>query len=212
MTTAAYLRTSTSAQETAAQRGAVEQWIAAKSYAADDVIWFVDDGISGKTTDRVQFQRLLAEVRAGRIDRIITFELSRFSRDFLDLLEIMRTFSERGVTVEVPGEGAVPFGSTLQQFLVAARSLASAQERENISARTKAGLAAARARGVKLGRPKGSGGKRRGPKDYERDEPELLRDILFLHSKGNSTVTIARALKTSRNKIWRLLRRYATSR
>lgn len=45
--------------------------------------FFVDDGYSGTTFDRPDFQRLMAEVAAGRVGTIIVKDMSRLGRDYL---------------------------------------------------------------------------------------------------------------------------------
>jgi len=45
--------------------------------------FFVDDGVSGTTFDRPDFQRMIAEMDAGRIGTIIVKDMSRLGRDYL---------------------------------------------------------------------------------------------------------------------------------
>ncbi|MGC4387182.1 recombinase family protein, partial [Streptococcus suis] len=45
---------------------------------------FIDDGYSGTTTNRPGFQRMLKEVRNGRISCIIVKDLSRFMRNYIE--------------------------------------------------------------------------------------------------------------------------------
>jgi putative DNA-invertase from lambdoid prophage Rac len=207
---AVYLRVSTSKQETRAQQDAVANWCRERGYRK--TAEYVDEGVSGKTLQRPAFKRLIADVRAGKVQKIVTFELSRLSRDFLDLLEVMRTLTEHGVVVEVPGEGSVQFDSTMEQFIVAAKSLVAAQERERLSARTKAGMAAARARGAKIGAQKGDRRALGFRKDYVAEAPELVRKIRSLARRGLSTFAIADAVSSeeapvSRAKVMRILAR-----
>jgi putative DNA-invertase from lambdoid prophage Rac len=202
-----YIRVSTSKQETRSQRKAIADWCRKCAYPDAELIEYVDDGISGKTTDRPAFKRLLRDVDSNKIDKIITFELSRLSRNFLDLLEVMRTLTLRRVKVEVPGEGAIQFDSTMEQFVVAAKSLTGAQERERISERTKAGLAAAKALGVKLGAPKGAKRRKGKFKCYETEDPETVARIIKMRSLGFSTHDIAMAVGYSQSKVFRVLKR-----
>lgn len=210
-----YVRVSTSKQETAAQRKAIADWCRRQGYSSDGLREYVDDGVSGRTLERPAFRQLMADVRAGKVKRIVTFELSRLSRDFLDLLDVMRTLTDAGVVVEVPGEGAVAFESTIQQFVVAAKSLVASQERERISERTKAGLAAAKARGVKLGASKGEKRALGFRKDYCMENGALVDKILALAARDVPTHAIAQAVSTpaepvSRSKVVRILRRHGT--
>jgi DNA invertase Pin-like site-specific DNA recombinase len=58
-----------------------------KKYADDNGFinteFFVDDGVSGTTFDRPGFQRMIAEMDAGRIGTIIVKDMSRLGRDYL---------------------------------------------------------------------------------------------------------------------------------
>lgn len=47
---------------------------------------FADNGISGTSTNRPEFQRMIAECEAGHIDIILTKSFSRFARNTLDML------------------------------------------------------------------------------------------------------------------------------
>jgi len=60
---------------------------------------YADDPISGTKDNRVEFQRLLADCRAGKIDMIITKSISRFARNTLVTLAILRELKELEVNV-----------------------------------------------------------------------------------------------------------------
>ena len=46
---------------------------------------YVDDGYSGTTFDRPDFQRMVADVRAGLVKRVIIKDMSRLGRDYLQV-------------------------------------------------------------------------------------------------------------------------------
>jgi len=60
---------------------------------------YADEGITGTKSARPEFQRLIADCNAGLIDMVITKSLSRFSRNTLDTLNILRELKERDVDV-----------------------------------------------------------------------------------------------------------------
>lgn len=61
---------------------------------------YADEGISGRsTTKRDDFNRLIADCKKGKIDRIITKSVSRFSRNTVDCLQIVRMLSQLGITI-----------------------------------------------------------------------------------------------------------------
>ena len=61
---------------------------------------YVDDGISGTgTAKREDFNRMIADADAGKIDIILTKSISRFARNTVDLLQTVRHLREIGVEV-----------------------------------------------------------------------------------------------------------------
>lgn len=166
---AVYVRVSTSKQDTATQKRALAEWVIKKKYPKAQIIEYTDSAVSGATLDRPAFKRMMQDIRDGKIHKVITFELSRLSREFLNLMDIMRTLHEQKIVVETPHEGVVPFNDTMEQFIVCAKSLVSAQERELLSRRTKEGIKRAMANGIKVGAPKGSKNRLGKLKEYESD-------------------------------------------
>jgi len=60
---------------------------------------YADEAYTGTKDNRPEFQRLLADCRAGKIDVIITKSVSRFARNTLTLLSVMRELKDLGVAV-----------------------------------------------------------------------------------------------------------------
>ena len=60
---------------------------------------YADEALTGTKDNRENFQRLLTECRAGKIDLIITKSISRFARNTVTLLETIRELKELGVDV-----------------------------------------------------------------------------------------------------------------
>jgi len=60
---------------------------------------YADEALTGTKENRQNFQKLLSECRAGRIDLIITKSISRFARNTVTLLETVRELKELGVDV-----------------------------------------------------------------------------------------------------------------
>jgi len=57
-----------------------------------------DGGFSGATLDRPALQRLIQDVKAGRIDIVIVYKIDRLSRslrDFVKLIELLRPMTSR---------------------------------------------------------------------------------------------------------------------
>lgn len=60
---------------------------------------YADEALTGTKDSRENFQKLLSECRAGRIDLVITKSISRFARNTVTLLETVRELKEIGVDV-----------------------------------------------------------------------------------------------------------------
>ena len=60
---------------------------------------YADEALSGTKDRRREFQRMLADCRAGKIDWIITKSISRFARNTVTTLETVRELSQLGVDV-----------------------------------------------------------------------------------------------------------------
>lgn len=48
---------------------------------------YVDDGVSGSTFDRPSWKRLIADIDSGKVNTIITKDLSRMGRDYISMGE-----------------------------------------------------------------------------------------------------------------------------
>lgn len=57
-----------------------------------------DGGISGGTLERAALQRLLGDVRAGRIDIIVVYKVDRLTRSLLDFARLVEAFDAAGVS------------------------------------------------------------------------------------------------------------------
>ena len=111
------------------------------------------DHASGKKDDRPGLQNCLKALREG--DTLIVWKLDRLGRDLRHLINIVHDLTSRNIGLKVlTGHGAAIDTSTPAGKLVFGIFAALAEfEREMIKERTIAGLASARARGRKGGRP-----------------------------------------------------------
>lgn len=112
-----------------------------------------EDKASGKKDDRPELANCLKALRDG--DTLLVWKLDRLGRDLRHLVNIVHDLTDRGIGLKVlTGQGAAIDTTTASGKLVFGIFAALAEfERELISERTKAGLASARARGRKGGRP-----------------------------------------------------------
>ncbi|MDX8130353.1 recombinase family protein [Methylomonas sp. OY6] len=112
-----------------------------------------EDYASGKREDRPGLAACLKALREG--DTLLVWKLDRLGRDLRHLINTVHDLTSRGVGLKVlTGHGAAIDTTTAAGKLVFGIFAALSEfERELISERTVAGLASARARGRKGGRP-----------------------------------------------------------
>ena len=148
---AIYLRVSTSKQDTDNQRRELEA-------VADRSGWKVvrvyeDAGISGaKGRDqRPGLDAMMKAVNAKEFDMVASWSVDRLGRSLTDLLSILQGLHEKGVGLFLHQQGldtTTTAGKAMFQML----GVFAEFERGIIRERVNAGLARARAKGVKLGR------------------------------------------------------------
>jgi len=100
---------------------------------------------------------------------LLVAELSRLGREMLQVLNIINALSEKWVEITFIRQPELSTSGDYGKLLLAIYSYFAEAERTFISLRVKQGLATARAKGVKLGRPKGSRNRER-ILDAHRDE------------------------------------------
>ena len=101
---------------------------------------FADDGISGTNTrKREEFNRMIEECMAGKIDMIITKSISRFARNTLDCLKYIRELKEKNIPVFFEKENINTMDSKGEVLLTIMASLAQ-QESQSLSQNIKLGL------------------------------------------------------------------------
>lgn len=114
---------------------------------------YADSGISGTTTNRPQFQAMLAQARAGKIDLILTKSISRFARNTVDLLETIRALKTLGVEVRFEKENISTFSADGELMLTLLASFAQAESEQisqNVKWRVRKGFEQGKANGFHL--------------------------------------------------------------
>ena len=145
---ALYVRVSTAEQHPEAQLNALREYAAARGLEV--VREYVDHGVSGTRDRRPALDALLADAKRRRFDGVCAVKLDRLARSVQHLTTMCADWEALGIDLIVVDQGidtSTPSGRFLFHCLGAVAELEGALIRE----RTKAGLAAARRRGVKLG-------------------------------------------------------------
>ena len=152
MKTVAYLRVSTGSQNLANQKLAILEPARQKHFAVDR---FVEVQASSRQgPDQRRSDELLDSLTAG--DRLVVSELSRLGRSLGQVIRIVEELVKRKIRFTAIKESIHFEGKQDLQtkVMIALFGLFAEVERDLISERTKEGLAAARAKGRLLGRPK----------------------------------------------------------
>lgn len=189
-----------------AQREAVEAYVASQRGEG----WvalperYDDHGFSGGTTDRPAFQRLVADIEAGKVDVIAAYKIDRISRSLTDFTAFMAQIERRGVG----------FVSTTQSFdtrtsmgRLTLNILASFSqfERETIAERTRDKIAATRKKGMWTGGRPVLGYDVRDKRLVVNDtEAAVVRDVFALYLEHGGLVSTVEEIERRgiRNKTW----------
>lgn len=157
MKTVGYLRISTGSQDLGNQKLAILDYARQKHFAVDQFVQV--QASSRKSRGQRRIEELLGSLTAA--DRLIVSELSRLGRSLGQVIQIVDELVLQKIHFVAIKE-AIRFEGKqdLQtKVMIALFGLFAEVERDLISERTKEGLAAARAKGRLLGRPKGALGK-----------------------------------------------------
>ena len=93
---------------------------------------YADDGISGTNTkNRVEFNRLIDDCMAGKIDMVVTKFISRFARNTLDCLKYIRQLKGKNIAVYFEKENINTLDAKGEVMLTIMASLAQ-QESESL--------------------------------------------------------------------------------
>ena len=146
---AIYARVSTVDQSCEPQLRDLRQYVAARGWEAAE---YVDQGVSGARDRRPGLDRLLAAVKARKVDVVVVAAFDRFGRSVRHLVETLELFRHLGVEF-VSLREQIDTGSPLGQAVFTIIAAIAQLERSLIAERVRAGLRRAKADGKRLGRP-----------------------------------------------------------
>ena len=192
---AIYARVSTADQSCDRQIAELTEFAARGGY---DVVDVFRETASGASANRAERGRIIDLAQARKIDAVLVSELSRWGRSTQDLLETLNKLAGWKVSVvAVSGltfELNTPHGRMMATMLAGIAQF----ERDLLSERVKSGLAAARARGKKLGRQLGQ-----RPKS-DKLAPKVIQAV----TDGRSYRWIARDLGINKNTVLEIMKRH----
>jgi DNA invertase Pin-like site-specific DNA recombinase len=195
---AIYARVSTSDQSCGRQIGELTRFAERGGF---EVAGVFKETASGTKSNRVARSQIMDLAQARKIDAVLVTELSRWGRSTQDLLQTLEQLAGWNVSINAMSgmtfELNTPHGRMMATMLAGIAQF----ERDLLSERVKSGLAAAKARGKKLGRQKGQ-----RPKS-DRLAPKVLKLI----EEGRSYRWIARDLAISKNTVGDIVKRHRKS-
>ncbi|MBA2717020.1 MAG: recombinase family protein [Propionibacteriales bacterium] len=179
-----YARVSTAEQADSgagmdAQRHAIRGEAERRGWSLEDVV--EDAGYSAKDLRRPGIGVVLERMASGEADVLVVSKLDRLSRSLIDFAQTMATAQREGwalVALDLGVDTATPGGEMMANVLASFAQY----ERRIIGQRTRDGLAAKKAAGVKLGR-------------RSTLPLEVVERILAAHQAGDTLAAIARGLE-----------------
>jgi DNA invertase Pin-like site-specific DNA recombinase len=151
MRVALYGRVSTAEQNAAMQIEELRAYCQRRQW--DIVDEFIDTGVSGAKERRPALDRLLVEAKRRKFDAVLVYRYDRFARSLRQLVNALCEFDALGIHFVSLHEGvdtSTPNGRLVFGIFASIAEF----ERELIRGRVRSGLAAARLRGKRLGRPR----------------------------------------------------------
>ncbi len=159
MTRAVYIRTSMRDQHGDAQRHELAKACEARGWT--DAVPYTDQGVSSRVRERPALESLRKMAAHGSVREVMISKLDRLGRSVIELDELVRFFDASGCRL-VFLHDSIDTQSASGRLLFHVLSAVAEFERDRIHERVLEGIAAARAKGVRFGRPPG-GGKGKAP-------------------------------------------------
>jgi DNA invertase Pin-like site-specific DNA recombinase len=147
-----YARISTNKQDTDNQLVQLREFARALGWQV--VVEYVDQ-ITGKHSDRAEFQRMFQDASQRKFDVLLFWALDRLSREgALETLQHLNRLTGYGVQWRSLTEQYLDSTGMFRDAVISILAVVAKQERVRLSERTRAGLERARRKGKSLGRPK----------------------------------------------------------
>ena len=167
---------------------------------------YSDEGISGTSIKkRKGFQEMIEDALAGKIDLILTKSISRFARNTIDCLSIVRELRDKGVEVFFEKENITTNDTKIEMILTIFASMAQ-EESKSISENVKWGIRKRMAKGVTHVNPRyllGYEHDESGNLVIKSDESETVTHIYNLYLSGFSYRKIVEILVSEKIPNWK---------
>lgn len=179
---ALYARVSTQDQDPSHQLRVLREVASRRGWAVTEYV----EVISGAARDRPQFDAMMREVRRRKVDVVAAIDLSRLARSVTVLMGLLDELRQTGCDL-YSDRKSIDTSTAAGRMMFAVVAAVAEFERSLIVERTMAGLATARAKGVRLGRPPASEG--------------IIDAIRSLRAQGLGINSIARELRCGKSTV-----------
>lgn len=185
-----YIRVSTVGQNEAGQRREIQRWLDGNGIDPESVRWYTDRQ-TGDNLRRPGFEELQRDIFHGEIQSVVVWKLDRLSRSIRDGINALADWCDQGLRV-VSVTQQIDFNGATGKMLAAVLLGVAEMEQETRRERQRAGIEAARERGVYRGRRRGT----------TRGKPARARE---LRQRGLTDSEIGQAMGVSRRTVQRYL-------
>jgi DNA invertase Pin-like site-specific DNA recombinase len=189
MKIAIYARVSTVShgQDTGMQLQDLQEFCKLREFQLVDS--YIDEGVSGSKDSRPELNRLMADARKRRFDAVLVWKLDRFGRSLKHLVNALAEFQALGIAF-ISYKESLDMTTPAGRLMFGVIASMAEFERDLICERTKAGVAFARSKGKRIGRPR-----------LSLQSAEVRR----LKASGLSQRAVGRALGVSEGTVRRLV-------
>jgi len=178
---AIYARVSTDQQTVEPQLHALREYALRRAW---EPVEYVDVGVSGAKDRRLALDQLLADCRKRNVDAVAVVRLDRLARSVRYLVTLAGELEALGIDL-IATEQSIDTSTPVGRFTFTTLGAVAELERDLIRERVVAGVAAARRKGTRLGRPPAA-------------DPATVRVAL---ERGMSVAALARQLGVSRTAV-----------
>lgn len=191
MKIAAYIRVSTDEQKIDSQLEAIKTYCKLKGWP--EAALFIDHGESGRKISRPQFDKMIEQVKEKKFDSVLVYKFDRISRStkhLIEIMELLKALSVDFISLSENIDTTTPAGKMIFGIFAVLAEF----ERENIVARVKSGMKAAKANGTHCGRSRW------------KFTPENIQEMIRMKNKGQTLEQIGQKFNTSKAAVSRLVR------
>ena len=194
-----FSRVSTQIQDYTRQTDELLEYASKMGYSVDRIF---EEKISGakKNEERKELMSMMDFIKSNKIEKVLTWELSRIGRSAVQVLQVVEMLNEAKVSLFIKNynlETLNPDGTVnpLSQFMVQILNSVNEMERQTIVQRLKSGYIAARKSGIKVGRK--TGVQVKSDEQFLKENKDVakllkqgyaVRKIMKLENKSSGTV------------------------